>query len=102
VRKRAVLIAALWSLALTGILVVRVIAIDKPAVLVILLPAFVGALLALWKRGRAVLIASASLTALTAVVSLIGGVGLLYLPSIGLFIWGAFSSARQDGRAQVA
>lgn len=90
------------SLALTGILVVRIIAIDKPGVFVILFPALTGALLAIWKHGRAVLIASALLTSLTAMVSLIGGVGLLYLPSIVLFIWGAVSSERQDKGTQLA
>jgi hypothetical protein len=55
-----------------------------------------GALLALWKSGRAVLIASAMLTALTAVVLLIGGVGLLYLPTIVLFIWGAVVAGRRS------
>jgi hypothetical protein len=99
VRNRAPLGAALLSLALTGLLAVRVTAIGKPGVLVILLPALVGALLALWREGRVVLIASALLTALTAVVSLIGGVGLLYVPSIVMFLWGAVSSAREDGPA---
>jgi hypothetical protein len=35
-------------------------------------------------------------------VSLIGGVGLLYVPSIVLFIWRAVSSKRQGGAAQAA
>lgn len=99
-RNRVALVAAVLSLALTGILIVRIIAIDKPGVFVILLPAFAGGLLAIWRPGRAVLIASAFLTALTAAVSLIGGVGLLYIPSIVLFIWGAVSPERQDGRTQ--
>lgn len=99
-RNRVALVAAVLSLALTGVLVVRIIAIDKPGVFVILFPALTGALLAIWRRGRAVLIASALLTALTAVVSLIGGVGLLYVPSIVMFIWGAVSSERRDARTQ--
>lgn len=101
-RNRVSLVAAALSLALTGVLVVRIIAIDKPGVFVILFPALTGALLAIWRRGRAVLIASALLTALTAVVNLIGGVGLLYVPSIVMFMWGAVSSERQDGRTQAA
>jgi hypothetical protein len=101
VRNR-VLLAALLSLVLTGILIVRIIAIDKPGVFVILLPAFAGGLLAIWRPGRVVLIVSAFLTALTAAVSLIGGVGLLYIPSIVMFIWGAVSSERQGGTAQAA
>ena len=101
-RNRVALVAAVSSLALTGVLVVRIIAIDKPGVFVILFPALTGALLAIWRRGGAVLIASALLTALTVVMSLIGGVGLLYVPSIVMFIWGAVSSERRDTRTQAA
>lgn len=95
-RNRLALVAAGLSLALTAALVVRIIAIEKPAVFVILVPALAGGLLALWRRGRAVLVACALLTGLTALVSLIGGVGLLYVPSIVMFIWGATISER-DG-----
>jgi hypothetical protein len=101
VRNRVALTAVTLSLALTGLLVVRIVAIDKPGVVVILLPALAGALLAVCHGGRVVLIASALLTALTAAFGLIGGWGLLYLPSIVLFVWGALSSKRADER-QVA
>lgn len=84
--------AAALSLALTAVLVLRIIAIGKPGVFVILVPALTGALLAIWRHGRAALIASALLTAATASVLLIGGVGLLYAPSIVMFVWGAISS----------
>jgi hypothetical protein len=100
-RNRVALVAAVLSLALTGVLVVRVIAIGKPGVFVILVPALIGALLAIWRSGRVALISAAILTALTAMVSLIGGVGLLYVPSILMFVWGAaVSSERQDGETQ--
>jgi len=102
VRNRVPRVAAILSLALTAALTVRIIAIGKPAVFVILLPALIGALLAIWRRGRAVLIASAFLTALTAVVSLIGGVGLLFVPSIAMFVWGAVLSGRRSGRVAAA
>ena len=81
--------AVVLSLAVTGGAVVRVIAINKPAVVVILIPALAGAVLAIWRRGAIVVGVSALLTALTATVLLIGGVGLLYVPSIVLLIWGA-------------
>jgi hypothetical protein len=97
-RNRVAGVAAVLSLALTGVLIVRIIAIDKPGVFVILVPALAGALLALWKSGRAVLIASATLTSLTAVVSLIGGVGLLYIPTIVMFIWEAVVAGRRSER----
>jgi hypothetical protein len=90
------------SLSLTDILIVRVIAIDNAGAVVVLVPAFAGGLLAIWRPGRAVLFASALLTSLTAVVSLIGGVGFLYVPSIVLFVWGAVSSTRQDGVSRAA
>jgi hypothetical protein len=98
-RNRVALIAVALSLALTGVLVVRIIAIDKPEVVVILIPALIGALLAIWKPGRAVLLASAFLTATTAMVILLGGVGLLYLPSIVMFIWGAASAEQRAVRS---
>ncbi|HEX9123525.1 MAG TPA: hypothetical protein VF984_09230 [Actinomycetota bacterium] len=97
-RDRVVLGAAVLSLVVTAALVVRVVAIDKPAVVVILLPALAGGLLAMWRPGRAALGASALLTALTAMVTLIGGEGLLYVPSIVLFIWGAVSSWQRSAR----
>jgi hypothetical protein len=53
-RKRAVVAAVVLSLAVTGGAVVRVIAINKPAVVVILIPALAGALLAIWRRGAIV------------------------------------------------
>ena len=96
-RDRLTRVAAMLSLGLAAVLVVRIIAIGKPGVFIILFPALAGALLALWRRGRAALAVSAVLTALTAVVLLIGGVGLLYLPSIVMFAWGAGLS---EGRAR--
>lgn len=95
-RNRVAGVGAVLSLALTGVLVIRIVAIGKPGVFVILFPALAGALLALWRKGRAALVVSAVLTALTAVVIVTGGVGLLYLPSIVMFAWGA---AVSEGRA---
>jgi hypothetical protein len=91
-RNRIARAAALLSLALTAVLIVRIIAIGKPGVFVVLAPALTGALLAIWRQGRAILIVSALLTGATASVLLIGGVGLLYAPSIVMFAWGAISS----------
>jgi len=101
-RNRVTRLAAVLSLALSAVLVVRIIAIGKPRVFVILLPALAGALLAIWRRGRAVLIASALLNAATASVLLIGGIGLLYVPSIVMFVWGAILSERPDRRTQAS
>jgi hypothetical protein len=91
-RNRVARAAALISLALTTVLILRIIAIDKPGVFVVLAPALSGALLAIWRQGRAILIASALLTGATASVLLIGGIGLFYAPSIVMFVSGAISS----------
>jgi hypothetical protein len=96
-RNRVARAAALLSLALTTVLILRIIAIGKPGVFVVLAPALSGALLAIWRQGRAILIASALLTGATASVLLIGGVGLLYAPSIVMFAWGAISSEIPNG-----
>ncbi|HEX7463946.1 MAG TPA: hypothetical protein VF382_03510 [Actinomycetota bacterium] len=74
--------AAAISLAVTAVLAVRIVAIHKAAVLVMLLPALAGAVLALRTRARPALLAAALVTAVTAVPLLIGGTGLLYIPSI--------------------
>ena len=88
-RDRPIIVAAALSLAVTAALVVRVLVIDKPAVLIILIPPLAGALLALWRPGRrGLIVVACALTAFTAVISLIGGVGLLYVPSIALYLWG--------------
>jgi len=71
------------ALALSIVLVVRVIAIDNAGALVIVAPAFVGALLAVaWPQMRAVLLTALMLIGVTAIFSLIGLVGLLYVPSM--------------------
>jgi hypothetical protein len=89
-RNRPLIVAAALSLVVTAALVVRVLVIDKPAVMIILIPPIAGALLVLWKPGRGWAIAiGCILTAVTAVISLVGGVGLLYVPSIALYLWGS-------------
>jgi hypothetical protein len=91
-RNQMVAGAVTLSLLVTGGLTARIVAINKPAVIVILIPALAGAFIAIRRRGRIAVGISALLTALTAMTSLIGGEGLLYVPSIVLFIWGATSS----------
>jgi hypothetical protein len=87
-RRKTALVAAAISIAASTALVVPVIAIDKAIVTLILAPAIVGSVPAMWRpEHRGVLALAVVLIALTAVVSLIGGVGLLYLPSIVLLIW---------------
>jgi hypothetical protein len=88
VRNRPVIVAAALSFVVTAALVVRVLVIDNPAVMIILIPPIAGALLVCWKPGRGWAITiGCVLTAFTPVISFFGGVGLLYVPS-SRFIWG--------------
>jgi hypothetical protein len=74
-------VGAWMALTLSIAFVIRVIAIDNPEALVIVAPAFVGALLALgWSRTRAVLLTALVLICGTATLLLIGWIGLLYVP----------------------
>jgi hypothetical protein len=73
------------ALALSSALVVRVVAIDNPEALVIVAPALVGSLLAvIWPGVRGVSWTAVVLIGVTAVFSLIGWVGLLFVPSLVL------------------
>jgi hypothetical protein len=93
VADRKAVIGAWLLLLISGGLLVRILMIGKPAVVVILIPAAIGAVLALRSpRQPAVLAVASLLTALTVVLSLIGGAGLLYVPSIALFVWAAISA----------
>ena len=76
-------VGAWIALALSVALVLRVLAIDNTEAIVIVAPALVGALLALaWSQMRAVLLMALVLIGLTATLSLIGWIGLLYVPSM--------------------
>jgi hypothetical protein len=86
----AVAVSGLVSVAL----LVRIIAIGKPGVTLILVPAIAGLGVGLIARRRSALIGALALTSMTAVVSLIGGLGLLYVPSIVLFARAAASRTR--------
>ena len=88
-RGRFVVAGAVLSLVVSAGLVVRILVIDKFGVVVILLPALAGAVLALWRSDSRQLVGLACvLTLATAAVSLIGGAGLLYLPAVALLMAG--------------
>lgn len=92
-------IASLLSLTISTALVIRVIAIDNPEALVILAPAIAGGTLGLTRpRSRLALLVAALLVFATAVVSLFGLVGFLYVPSIALFV--AAAVRRDDERSR--
>jgi hypothetical protein len=95
-RNRLALIGSIVSLSLTAILAVRLIAIDNAPALVILAPALLGAALGLRVTSRLVLVLAALLTSLTAVVLLIGWIGVLYIPSIVLLVSAAIADSHVD------
>ena len=83
------------ALALSIALVIRVIAINNPEALVIVAPAFVGALLALgWSQTRTVLLTALALIGVTTTLSLIGWIGLLYVPPMILIGFAAVRTTR--------
>lgn len=76
-------VGAWIALALSVALVLRVIAIDNAEAIVIVAPALVGVLLVLaWSQMRAVLLTAVVLIGATVTLSLIGWIGLLYVPSM--------------------
>jgi hypothetical protein len=77
------------ALVLSVALVVRVVAIDNLEALVIVAPALIGAVMCIaWPLRRFVLGAAVLLIGITAILSLIGGIGFLYIPSIFLILRG--------------
>ena len=88
-------IGAWIALALSMTLVARVIAIDNPEALFIVAPALVGALLAVaWSQSRVALLAALVFICVTATFSLIGWIGLLFVPSMVLIGLSAFRISR--------
>lgn len=93
-RDRRAIVAAGLSFAVSVALLIRVVSIDKPEVIALLAPPVIGALVAMRRpTERRALALALALTVPTAVLSLIGGVGLLYVPTIALFAWAAVRPA---------
>jgi hypothetical protein len=82
--------AAGWvAVGLSIALVARVLLIDNAEAILIVAPALIGGLAVVtWPRSRWVLVAAVLLIAATAIYSLIGGIGLLYIPSLVLIARG--------------
>lgn len=96
---KAAKVGAWIALALSIALVLRVIAIDNAEAVIVVAPALVGALLALaWSRMRAVLLTALVLIGVTATLSLIGWIGLLYVPSMILIGFAAVRSPQTQTR----
>jgi hypothetical protein len=98
VARRLALVGAGLSLLVSAGLLVRLFAIDNVVAFVILIPAVAGALLASSTTKPSAWLVAAGLTSVTALVSLFGFVGLLYVPSIVMFVWSA-SAPGHEGRA---
>lgn len=90
--RRLVIVGVILSLVVSVGLLVRLFAIDNLEAAFIVAPAIAGALIALLSARTAVVVAAVLLTTGTSLVSLFGGVGLLYVPSIVLFAVGAWRS----------
>jgi len=76
--------AALLGLGLTVLIVVRSAGIG--VFLAFVLPMFLAARIAVWYRGRLVLVLASILVGVPGVLMLIGGLGLLVLPAAVLFL----------------
>jgi hypothetical protein len=94
VARKVALIGAGLSLTVSVGLLLRLLLIDNALAFVILVPAVAGASLASSTTRPSAWFAAAALTSVTALVSLFGFVGLLYVPSIAMYLWSA--SARED------
>src|SRR5512132_1503972 len=83
------------AIGLSLALVARVFLINNQEAIIVVAPALIGGIAVVtWPRRRWVLIASLGLVGATATYSLIGGIGLLYLPSLVLIVRGALRPQR--------
>jgi hypothetical protein len=99
-RRSPARIAGAIAVVITILLLARVVSMGDVAVVFILLPALVGGLLAfLYPDRRPFLLASAVLMVVTAAITLIRAVGLLYVPSILLVLVCALQEPARPGDA---
>jgi hypothetical protein len=83
------------AVGLSLALLARVIVIDNPEAILVVAPALIGGLVVVsWPGSRWSLITGAVLIGATAIYSLIGGVGLLYVPSLVLIVRGILRPQR--------
>lgn len=96
-RGHLALIGAVPSLALTGLMTLLLLSSGRS--IVIVLPALIGSILALTIPKRLTLIAATLLTVGTTVVSVVYGIGLLYLPSVVILAYAAITSGHDAAPA---
>ena len=85
----SVKIAGWIAVGVSLVLVARVLLIDNPEAIIIIAPALIdGVAVAAWPWRRSTLVVALVLIGATAVYSLIGWIGFLYLPSLILIVRG--------------
>ena len=85
----SVKIAGWIAVGVSVVLVARVLLIDNPEAIIIVVPALIGGVAVLaWPSKRSALVVALVLIGATAIYSLIGWIGLLYLPSLILILRG--------------
>jgi hypothetical protein len=83
------------TVGLSVALLARILLINNPEAILIVAPALVGGLAVIrWPGSRPVLLVGTLLIGATATYSLIGGVGLLYVPSLVLIVRGILRPRR--------
>jgi hypothetical protein len=83
----SVKIAGWIAVGVSLVLVARVLLIDNPEAIIIVAPALIGGVAVVaWPWRRSTLVVALVLIGATAVYSLIGWIGFLYLPSLVLIV----------------
>jgi hypothetical protein len=85
----SVKIAGWIAVGVSLLLVARLLLIGNPEAIIIVAPAFIGGVVVVaWPWRRSTLVVALVLIGATAVYSLIGWIGFLYLPSLVLIVRG--------------
>jgi hypothetical protein len=85
----SVKIAGWIAVGVSLVLVARVLLINNPEAIIIVAPAIIGGVAVVaWPSKRSTLVVALVLIGATAIYSLIGWIGLLYLPSLILILRG--------------
>ena len=88
-------IAGWIAIGVSLVLVARVLMIGNPEAIIIIAPALIGGVaIVAWPWRRSTLVVALVLIGATAVYSLIGWIGFLYLPSLVLILRGLFRPRR--------
>jgi hypothetical protein len=91
----SVKIAGWIAIGVSLVLVARVLMIGNPEAIIIIAPALIGGVAVVaWPWRRSTLVVALVLIGATAVYSLIGWIGFLYLPSLVLVVRGLFRPRR--------